>query len=112
MPEQTQKPERIDLKDQVLLTYLGLWAERLCVGFWPLWSALIAFLAFIFLGLHEVLPLELVWGFFVFSAFGACFGTWYAWRRFARPSREEALERIDASLVGRPIRAVRDRQAT
>jgi len=111
LPEQTQKPERIDLKDQVLLTYLGLWAERLCVGFWPLWSALIAFLAFIFLGLHEVLPLELVWGFFVFSAFGACFGAWYAWRRFARPSREEALERIDASLVGRPIRAVRDRQA-
>ncbi|WP_438992198.1 TIGR02302 family protein [Lentibacter sp.] len=110
MSEQTRQPERIDLKDQVLLTYLGLWAERLCLGFWPIWSALIAVLGFIFLGLHEVLPLELIWGFFVLAALGAGFGAWYAWQNFAPPSRTEALDRIDASLEGRPIRAVRDRQ--
>ena len=111
MTENRPKPERVDLKDRVLLTYLGLWAERLCAGFWPLWSALLATFAFIFLGLHEVLPLELVWGFFVLAAVALSFGGWYAWRRFLRPSAEDALERIDASLPGRPIRAVRDKQA-
>ncbi|WP_318528001.1 TIGR02302 family protein [Lentibacter sp. XHP0401] len=110
MPDPEKKPERIDLKDQVMLTFIGLWAERLCVGFWPLWSAVIATLAFFFLGLHDVLPLEIVWGFIVLAALSAGFGAWYAWRRFVAPSREEALERIDANLPGRPIRAVRDRQ--
>ncbi|WP_366915524.1 TIGR02302 family protein [uncultured Lentibacter sp.] len=111
MSEQTRKPVWNDLKGPLMLTYLGLWAERLCLGFWPIWSALISGLAFVFLGLHEVWPLELVWGFFVLVALAAGVGAGYAWRRFALPRYEEALMRIDASLVGRPIRAVRDRQA-
>ena len=32
------------------LTLAGLWAERLCRAFWPLWSMLIATLAFLAIG--------------------------------------------------------------
>ncbi len=63
------------------------------------------------MGLHEVLSLELVWGFFVLAGLGLGASLWYAVRRFKAPSKLEALERIDAALPGRPIHAVRDKQA-
>ncbi len=111
MPSRPENTERIDLRRQIGLTYLGLWAERLCLAFWPLWSAAVTFLAFIFMGLHEVLPLEVTWSVVVLTGILALFGLWYAARRFAKPTRLQALERIDAALPGRPIRAVRDKQA-
>ncbi|MBU2983575.1 TIGR02302 family protein [Lentibacter algarum] len=111
MAEQTPEPERIDLRSQIRLTLWGLWAERICTAFWVLASVAAATLAFIFLGLHEVLPLEIVWSAFVLAALGGLYGLWFAVRRFKAPSKLEALDRIDASLPGQPIRAVRDKQA-
>ena len=92
-------------------TLLGLWAERLTRAFWPLWSILIATLAVLMLGLHEVLPLEALWsaGVVVILAALAAFG--WGVRRFRVPTRAEALERLDHSLPGRPIAAVADTQA-
>ena len=111
MSDRPENAGRIDLRRQVTLTFLGLWAERLCLAFWPLWSAAAIFLAFIFMGLHEVLPLEITWGVVVLTGLFAIFGLWYAARRFARPTRAQALERIDDALPGHPIRAARDKQA-
>ncbi len=111
MAIEPSKPDRIDLRGRLTLTLAGLWAERLCAAFWPVWSVLFAVLAFFFMGLHEVLQLEIVWGFFVLAGALALFGLWFAARRFEAPSKLEALDRIDAALPGRPIHAVRDKQA-
>ena len=63
------------------------------------------------MGLHEELPLEAVWGLGVAGALAlAAALAWGAWR-FRPPSRAEARERLDATLPGRPIAALADRDA-
>jgi uncharacterized protein (TIGR02302 family) len=93
------------------LTLVGLWAERIVRGFWPLWTVLLAVLAILAFGGHERLPVEVVWGGTVLAALGAAWGIWYALRQFRKPTRGEALARLDARLPGRPIAALQDTQA-
>jgi uncharacterized protein (TIGR02302 family) len=107
--KQTQLPEQ--LTTPLRLTRAGMLAERLARLFWPLWAVTIAAIAALMLGLHEVLPIEAVWGLAVLAvASGIGFAVRGLWR-FRLPTRAEAMARLDDTLAGRPIRALQDAQA-
>ena len=92
------------------LTRVGLFAERLARAFWPLWSLLIAVLAVMMLGLHDLATVETVW---IGAVLAVLASLWFLVRgvmKFRWPSREEAFQRLDSSLVGRPLTALRDAQ--
>ncbi|MEV8465702.1 TIGR02302 family protein [Fluviibacterium sp. DFM31] len=93
------------------LTLLGLVAERGVRAFWPLWAVLLTVVSVAMLGLLEQAPVELYWGAFLCAALAGVSSLWWALRRFRWPSRAEAEARLDASLSGRPIAALRDAQA-
>ena len=93
------------------LTFAGLVAERGVRAFWPLWTVLIAVLAALMLGLQDILPLEVVWGVAVVSVLGALWAAVRGVQAFRWPTREDALERLDRTLPGRPIAAISDAQA-
>ncbi|MEM9967738.1 MAG: TIGR02302 family protein [Pseudomonadota bacterium] len=89
-------------------TWLGMMAEVLVQAFWPLMSLMLVIVAILMLGVHDTIPLEAVWllgAVFAVSMLGAMV---YAWRRCRLPRWKEAMERLDRSLVGRPIRALLD----
>ena len=95
----------------VRLTWAGMIAERLAHALWPLFSVVLLVLAVLMLGLQDIVPLEAVWIGAVLAALGALIGLAYALMRFRLPTRAEALDRLDASLPGRPIQALMDEQA-
>jgi uncharacterized protein (TIGR02302 family) len=99
------------LRLPLLLTGLGLLAERVAVAFWPLWSVCLAVLGMIFLGLQDDLPIEAVWGIAVVSICALIATGIRAVLRFRWPASGEAAARLDASLAGRPLAALSDRQA-
>ncbi len=90
------------------LTLMGLWAEALTRAFWPLWSVLILGLGLAALGVQDHLPLEADWAGLVLGAVGLIWGLGHALRNFRRPTREQALARLDQTLPGQPIAALRD----
>ena len=106
-PEQALK--RIELPLRLTLT--GLWAERLSRAFWPLWTLVIAALGLLSFDILDHLPLEAGW--FGLIATLACilWAAFHGWRKFRRPTRDDALARLDATMPGRPIAALRDTQA-
>lgn len=113
MPHQPLIPEEAAerLKRPLWLTRAGLVAERATRAFWPFWSILMAALAALMFGLHDLLPLEAVWFGVVLALAG---GGWTLWRglgRFRFPTRAEAAERLDRTLPGRPLAAIADVQA-
>ncbi len=93
------------------LTLAGLWAERLIVAFWPLWTVLALTLSALAFGLQDKLPLEAAWLGLLLALGGTVWALWHGWRRFRKPLRAEALARLDAALPGRPIAALNDIQA-
>ncbi|MEW2913059.1 TIGR02302 family protein [Leisingera sp. JC11] len=99
------------LRWPLALTRAGLVAERALRSFWPLASVLMAALAALMLGLHQMLPERLVWtgAMAVLIAAAAALG-WGLWR-FRWPSKAAALERLDQTLPGRPVAALLDTQA-
>ena len=96
------------LKWPLRLTHAGLWAERLVRAFWPLTTLLLASLAAIMAGLQDMVPLELAWGTALFAVAGIIAFTVLGVRRFHRPTRAEAVDRLDRTLPGRPITAIAD----
>ena len=88
-----------------------MWAEQIVRAFWPLWTLAILIFASLMMGLHDALPVELVWVLAIVSALAGLWLAWSAARRIRRPTRAQALERMDAALPGRPIQAIRDTQA-
>ncbi len=113
MTEQSHTPETT-LKALVWplrLTRWGLAAERLTQAFWPLWSLVLAVLALLAFGLHEVTPRGALITGLIVVAIAAAWLLIRGLRRFHVPSRAEALERLDATLPGRPITALGDIQA-
>ncbi|MGB3278724.1 MAG: TIGR02302 family protein [Pseudorhodobacter sp.] len=99
------------LKRPLLLTRVGLWAERMVQSFWPLWSLLIATLAILALGVQDFAPTWVVWAGLA-TAFAAVLAAfWRGWQRFFWPTKHEALTRLDATLAGRPIATLADTQA-
>lgn len=99
------------LRWQVNLTWAGLLAERIARAFWPLWSLLISLAAVLMLGLHEIASVEVVWIVGVFATVAALGFAALGIIRFRWPSRQEAIDRIDASLKGYPLSALADTQA-
>ncbi|MDJ0627927.1 MAG: TIGR02302 family protein [Rhodobacter sp.] len=93
------------------LTFWGLWAERVTRAFWPVWSVLLLVAAALMLGLHDLLPLEAVWGGAVLSILALLAALVRGVRHFRAPTRAEALDRVDRTLPGRPITALADTQA-
>ncbi|MEM1130071.1 MAG: TIGR02302 family protein [Pseudomonadota bacterium] len=92
-------------------TRLGLLAERLCRAFWPLWSLWLAAAAALLLGLHDTLPVELVWAATVLVVLGTAAALWWGVRAFRLPQHGDAVARLDESLDGRPLAALADLQA-
>lgn len=110
----TQSPRdtiAAQLKRPVTLTQAGLWAERLTRSFWPLWTVLIAVLAVLTFGLQDFMPLPAVWAGLAATLLAMIIAFWRGWRSFTRPSRQDALNRLDATLPGRPIATLADTQA-
>ncbi|MFO1201299.1 MAG: TIGR02302 family protein [Tabrizicola sp.] len=93
------------------LTLAGLWAERLARAFWPLWSLILVTLAALAFGVQDLGPLHYA------QAAGAVIGilglALLAWgvKSFRKPTAMDALDRLDSTMPGRPIAALRDTQA-
>ena len=106
-------PERAlkRIETPLRLTLIGLWAERLTVAFWPLWSISIAAIAAAAFGVQDALPLEAAWFGMVAFVLALIWGAIHGLRSFRRPTRTEALVRLDARLPGQPIAALHDSQA-
>ena len=98
------------LRWPLTLTWAGLLAERLVQSFWPLWTLIAATAAVLMLGLHEALPVEMVWAGMVLVLLAATAFTLNGLRRFRWPTRAIALARLDFTLPGRPLTALSDRQ--
>ncbi len=113
MTDPTRLPDDLErrLRRPLRMTRVGMVSERAFRAFWPLWSILLAGLAALMLGLQDVLPLEAVWGLAVVLILGAGAALWSGLKAFRCPSRADVVERLDASLAGRPISAVADTQA-
>ena len=113
MTERNQIPQAaLDrLRWPLRLTQLGLWAERLTQCFWPVWSILFAIAAILGFGLQDMLPVEIVWAGTLLALGGLVWSLFDGVRRFRRPTRDTALDRLDRAMPGRPITALRDTQA-
>ena len=110
--ERLDAPEVLKrIETPLRLTHAGLWAERLARAFWPLWSLAIAALAALAFGLQDHLPLDAFWYGVVSLALGLVWAVVHGARRFRRPSRAEAMARLDARLPGQPLAALADAQA-
>jgi len=90
------------------LTRAGMLAETLVRAVWPLMTVVLLVLAALMLGLQDAVAVEVVWAAAVLAALAALWALVFALRRFRFPSRSAALERLDASLPGRPIQALLD----
>lgn len=92
-------------------TRMGLWAERITVAFWPVLSVLFVAAAAIFFNFHQTAFVEALW----FG--GLAFVAALVWtvskgaRKFVPPTTQEAMDRLDATMPGRPIQALGDLQA-
>ncbi|NSX53849.1 TIGR02302 family protein [Parasulfitobacter algicola] len=93
------------------LTRFGIIAERITHSFWPFWTVMFASLACLMMGWHDELPLEVVWGGLVTFVVAAAWTFVRGIRQFSWPTLPEALDRIDATMAGRPISALNDTQA-
>lgn len=93
------------------LTRLGLLAETLTRAFWPVWTVLFVAAAAVMMGAQEVLPLEASWALALLVVLAS---GWFLARGLSEvqlPSREDAITRLDSTLPGRPIQALRDSPA-
>lgn len=93
------------------LTWAGLLAERVTHAFWPVWSVVILTAGVLMLGLQDHVAVELVWALTVLTGVAFVFFLVRGVIRFRWPRREEALNRLDATMMGRPIQSLLDQQA-
>ncbi|MAC76768.1 MAG: TIGR02302 family protein [Rhodobacteraceae bacterium] len=100
-----------DLRRPLILTRLGLGAERLWRAFWPALSIVMVVLAALMLGLQDLMAVEIVWGAAVLSVLGFILALVRGATKFHWPTRAQALARLDETMPGRPIQALIDEQA-
>jgi uncharacterized protein (TIGR02302 family) len=111
MTGQKPQPPLKSLVRPMRLTLAGLWAERLARAFWPLWSLILVTAAALAFGIQDLGPLTYA------QAAGAVVGILalallaLGLRTFRKPTAMDALDRLDATMPGRPIAALRDTQA-
>ena len=99
------------IKTQLRLTHLGLWAERASRAFWPLWTLTIAALGLLSLDILDLLPLEAGWFGLISTLLAGLWALVHGLRQFQRPTAQDAIARLDATLPGRPLAALGDTQA-
>ncbi|MGY6410780.1 MAG: TIGR02302 family protein [Alkalilacustris sp.] len=99
------------LRKPLRLTWAGLLAERAARAFWPVWSLLFAALALVGFGGAAALPALGFWGVAGLWSAGFLWALVRGLRRFRWPGRADAFARLDATLPGRPLTALADRQA-
>ncbi|TNF22169.1 MAG: TIGR02302 family protein [Rhodobacteraceae bacterium] len=111
MPEARYLESLAKIRGAVTLTWLGLLAERITRAFWPLWSVALLALALLMLGAQDHLALEAVWVLITGFALAALVAFGHGIRQMRWPRRQDALDRLDGSLKGRPLQTLRDSQA-
>ncbi|MDZ4395035.1 DUF4175 domain-containing protein [Cypionkella sp.] len=111
MTENTEAQALKRIETPLRITLAGLWAERITRAFWPFWTIAITSLAAAAFGLQDLLPIEAAWFGMVTATLGLIWGVIHGIRAFRRPTRVEALIRLDSKLPGQPIAALRDTQA-
>ena len=99
------------LRRPLWLTRFGMRAEGAVRSLWPLLTVVLLALAAAMMGLHEILPIEAIWGFVGLTTAGAFWAIAYAVRHWSWPSTADAMMRLDGSLAGRPLTALLDDQA-
>ena len=103
-------PLKQRLRWPLTLTWAGLIAERVVHAFWPLWTLIAATAAALMMGLHDALPIEVVWSAMVIVLLAFFIFVFYGASRFRWPPQSEALARLDDTLPGHPLTALTDRQ--
>lgn len=98
------------LRRPLVLTRVGMVAERLLLAFWPLLALGMACLGLLMLGAQDHLPLEMLWGGVVLAVAGGVGTLTMGVRRMRWPSLAEALTRLDDTLPGHPIQSLMDDQ--
>lgn len=111
MTENTEAQALKRIETPLRITLAGLWAERITRAFWPFWTIAITSLAATAFGLQDSLPIEIAWFGMVAAVLGLIWGVAHGFRSFRRPTRVDALIRLDSKLPGQPIAALRDTQA-
>ncbi|MGC1503442.1 MAG: TIGR02302 family protein [Sulfitobacter sp.] len=99
------------LRWPIRMTWAGMLAETLVRALWPLMTVVLLVLAALMLGLQDSVMVEAVWAGAVIAMVAAVCAFIYGAHRFRIPSRSAAVERLDASLPGRPIQAMLDEAA-
>lgn len=99
------------LASVLALTRASLVSERLLRAFWPLWTLVFTVLAALMLGVLDHLPLEVLWALAVIIAMAFAWFTLRGALRLRWPGRKEVEAHLDATLPGRPVRALLDTPA-
>ncbi|WP_134681290.1 DUF4175 domain-containing protein [Paracoccus ravus] len=92
----------------VELTRLGMWWEALSHAFWPLGVVLAASFTALAFGATELLARQSLTWLMLVAALAIAWATIRGVRRFHRPTRARARARVDATLQGKPLSALRD----
>jgi len=113
MARRNSLPELIEagLRRPLMLTWAGLWAERIARAFWPLWSLVAVVAGLLMVGMHDLVALSAVRAAAAIAGLCALWALYHGASRFRRPRRDEAVSRIDGTLPGRPLAALADVQA-
>ncbi len=98
------------LRWPLTLTWAGLIAERVVHAFWPLWSVLAVAAALLMMGAQDYARVEIVWSVGVLALLLAAVFAVRGAGRFRWPTRQDAIDRIDAHLPGHPLTALGDAQ--
>lgn len=93
------------------LTLAGLWAERIARAFWPLWSLILVTVAALAFGLQDLGPLHYAQAAGAVVFIVALILGGLGLKSFRKPTPMDALDRLDSTMPGRPIAALRDTQA-
>jgi len=96
------------LRRPLFLTRLGMIAERATTAFWPLWSWLFLIWTVLSFDFINRLSVESAYVLALAAAAGVLGFLVHGLRSFRWPSLEEALDRLDRSLEGRPLSALGD----
>ena len=95
------------IKWPMRFTWAGLLAERATQAFWPMWTLAFASIAIWGTGWLPELSSTALWMLIMFFV-ATGIGTLIYARRFRIPRQDEALARLDRTLPGSPIQALRD----
>lgn len=93
------------------LTRLGMWWEQAARAFWPLLAVVALAFAVLAFGLTDHLSRRGLWAAMGVAALAVLAALYWGIRRYHTPSRAEARTRVDQTLPGRPLSALRDQMA-